>query len=302
MTVVVAGATGNLGARIVKALVSQGATVKAVVRPGTEQSRIEKLRLLGVEVAEVNLGSVDEVKAACLGASCVVSTLLGLRQVMVDTQTVLLEGAMKAGVPRFIPSDYAMDFTKLQPGTNRNLDLHRDFQQRVDASGVQATSILNGMFMDLLTGEAPFYLWKIRRVLCWGDPDQKMDFTTMDDTAVFTARAALDDKAPRWLRVAGDQLSARELAEIASQVTGKEFKVLRPGGLALFGSLIRLARRIKPAPQEPFPAWQGMQYMHNMYEGSALMTGLSNDRYPEVQWTRVQDVLKAWEKRNMSTS
>ena len=247
-----------------------------------------------MEVFEADLNSVDEVRAGCAGASCVVSALLGLRPVMVEMQTLLLQGVIKAGVRRFIPSDYAMDFTKLPPGTNRNLDLHREFQQRVDASGVQATSVLNGMFMDLLTGQAPFILWKIHRVLCWGNREQRMDFTTMDDTAAFTARAAMDESAPRWLRVAGDQKNARELAEIASRVTGKRFKVLRPGGLGLFGGLIRLIRRLNPAPSEPFPAWQGMQYMYNMYEGKALMSALANERYPGMRWTRVEDVLRAF--------
>src|ERR1035441_4221125 len=51
-----------------------------------------------------------------------------------------------------------------------------------------------------------------------------VDFTTMDDTAAFTASAALDPSTPRFLRIAGDQLSARELTAVVSEVTGKEFR------------------------------------------------------------------------------
>jgi uncharacterized protein YbjT (DUF2867 family) len=291
MNIAIAGATGALGTRITKSLIQNGANVKALVRPGTNPSRLTPLSAIGVQISQVNLDSQAELTIALQGTDCVISALLGLRQVMVETQTTLLEAAIKAGVPRFIPSDYAMDFTRLVPGTNRNLDLHRDFQQRLDRSGIQATSILNGMFMDLLTGQAPFFLWKIRRVLCWGSPDQKMDLTTMDDTAAFTAHAALDHNSPRWLKIAGDQRSATELAEIASQITGKQFKVLRPGGLSTFATIIRIVRKLNPAPQEPFPAWQGMQYMHNMYEGKALMTSLSNDRYSGMNWTTVHDLL-----------
>ncbi len=43
----------------------------------------------------------------------------GLRDVMLERQTVLLEAAIKAGIPRFIPSDYSIDFTKFPPGENR---------------------------------------------------------------------------------------------------------------------------------------------------------------------------------------
>ncbi len=51
------------------------------------------------------------------------SALNGLREVTVDRQGVLLDGAVRAGVPRFISSDYSADFTKTPPGGNRNLDL-----------------------------------------------------------------------------------------------------------------------------------------------------------------------------------
>jgi hypothetical protein len=48
----------------------------------------------------------------CRGAGCVVSALAGLRPVIVDTQSRLLEAAVAAGVKRLIPSDSSIDFTK----------------------------------------------------------------------------------------------------------------------------------------------------------------------------------------------
>ena len=70
-----------------------------------------------------------------------------------------------------------------------------------------------------------------------------MDFTTIDDTAAFTASAALDPSTPRFLRIAGDQLSARELAVVVSEVTEKKFRLFRAGGLGLLGMLIRVGAR-----------------------------------------------------------
>jgi hypothetical protein len=80
-----------------------------------------------------------------------VSALQGLGDVIVDMRTALLEGAIEAGVPRFIPSDYSIDFTKLPPGENRNLDLRRDFHKRLEKTPIFATTILNGAFADMLT-------------------------------------------------------------------------------------------------------------------------------------------------------
>ena len=244
-----------------------------------------------MSVVEIDPDDASAVTEACRGASCVVSALNGLRSVIMDTQGVLLRAAVAAGVPRFIPSDFSLDFTKTRPGGNRNLDLRRDFHKLLDAAPIQATSILNGGFMELLAGQAPFLLFKPRRVLYFGDVDQRLDFTTMDDTAAFTAEAALDPATPRVLRIAGDQVSARDLAAIAGTVTGTPFKTLRAGGLGTLATVIRLVRAVAPGKRSVFPPWQGMQYMHDMFSGQGKLAPLDNGRYPGLRWTKVAALL-----------
>src|ERR1035441_7222033 len=57
-TIVVAGATGNLGGRIARALIERRASVKALVRQGTTPDRLERLQQLGVTIASVDRKSV----------------------------------------------------------------------------------------------------------------------------------------------------------------------------------------------------------------------------------------------------
>jgi hypothetical protein len=147
------------------------------------------------------------------------------------------------------------------------------------------------MFTHLLTGEAPVVLFEVRRVLYWADADQLLDFTTMDDSAAFTAAAALDSSTPRFLRIAGDQVSARGLADVASQVTNEKFKLLRARSLRRYERLIKLMRFVSPQPVAVYPPWQGMQYMRDMYSGRAKLQPLDNDRYPGMRWTTVRDAL-----------
>ena len=298
-SIILAGATGNLGGRIARAILKRGVNLRAFVRHGSDPDRVEALRKRGAEIAEVNFNSVSELTEACKGGSCVVSALCGLRDVIVETQTLLLDAAVKAGVPRFIPSDFSIDFTKVPYGTNRNLDLRREFHEHLDKAPIAATSILNGGFTDLLTGEAPFILFKFKRVLCWENADQLMDFTTIDDTANFTAAAALDSTTPRFLRIAGDQISARGLAEVVSEVTGEKFRLFRPGGLKRLAILIKITRAILPKSNTLYPPWQGMQYMHNMFSGQAKLEPLDNDRYPGMQWKTARDVLAAYLASNL---
>lgn len=210
--VLVAGSTGDLGGRIVKALLKNGARVRALVRSGADPVVVDLLRSSGVNIVEANLADREALIAACNGVSCVVSALAGLRDVIVNTQSLLLEAAVNAGVPRFIPSDYSTDFTQLPEGANRNFDLRKEFMRKVDGTNIKATSIFNGAFAELLTYNIPFLDHKNKTVAYWEKPDWKVDFTSMNDTAAFTAKAALDDDSPRYLRIASFQVSAREMA------------------------------------------------------------------------------------------
>jgi nucleoside-diphosphate-sugar epimerase len=295
--ILVAGATGNLGERIINALLDKGADVRVVVRSSSNIEKLNNLEKLGVKIFKVNMSNVEEISNACIGVFCVVSALQGLHEVIVDIQRVLLDAAMVAGVPRFIPSDYSIDFTKFPPGENRNLDLRRDFHNCLDKTSISATTIFNGAFADMLNGQMPLILFKLKRVLYWGNADQRMDFTTMDDTAAFTASAALDPSTPRILRIAGDQVSARQLTAVVSEVTGKKFRLFRAGGLGMLGTLIKVARTVTPGEKELYPAWQGMQYMHNMFDGRAKLEPLDNDRYPSMRWTTLRYVLSTRQVR-----
>ena len=291
--IVLAGATGNLGGRIARELRQRGASVRALVRPGTSAERLGRLREQQVEIVEANLHSREGVARACEGASCVVSALLGLDEILIDGQGALLNAAVEAGVPRFIPSDYAMDFTKIAPGLNRNFDLHRQFRDRLERAPIRSTTVLNGAFMNLLTGEAPLVLFKIKRVLYWGkDPNQLLDFTTMDDTAAYTAEAALDPNAPSILRIAGEQITAAGLMTAASEVSGNRFRLLRGGSLGRLRRISKVVQMFTPKSESPFPVWQGMQYLYCMFEGSGMLTPLDNQRYPNLKWTGVRTVLK----------
>jgi nucleoside-diphosphate-sugar epimerase len=290
-TIVLAGATGRLGHRIAASLIEYGADVRAIVRSGSAKGKVDDLTELGAHIVRVDYAAADQLAEACRGCACVVSAMAGLREVIVDAQTVLLEAALKAGVTRFIPSDYCIDYTRLQPGGNRNLDLRREFQERLDKGPIAATSVLNGMFTDLLTGQAPVILFDRKRVLYWGNADQLMDFTTLEDTAACTAAAALDPATPRFLRIAGDQISARGMAIVASEVTGEKFKLLRPGGLGAFNVIIAIMRRLMPAHDNLYPPWQGMQYLRDMLSGEAKLHPLDNGRYSHLRWTTVKDVL-----------
>ncbi len=289
--ILVAGATGNLGERIVKALIRRGAEVRILKRKETDSAKTKKLTELGAEVIAVNMSDVEELKLACQGMSCVVSALAGLHDVIVDSQTLLLDAAITAGVPRFIPSDYSSDFTKMPKSENRNFDLRKEFHQYLDKSPIAATSILNGGFADILSFGTPLYHPNNQSVAYWGDnPDWKMDISTMDNTADYTAAAALDSTTPRILRIASFQISPNELIALGEEVKKTKFKLVPMGSLEDFSASNKRERAAHPeGEKETYPQWQLSQYLYSMF--SVQNQPLDNDRYSDVQWTSAIDVI-----------
>lgn len=289
--IIIAGATGNLGSKIVKVLLGKDVEVRAIVRFETDLKKIKELEHLGVHVFQVDTSNKSEISKHCIGAHCLVSALAGLEETVIDAQRIFLDAAIEAKVQRFIPSDYSSDFTNLKEGQNRNLDFRRKFHEYIAQTPINATTIFNGPFMDLLTTDMPLILFKQKKILCWGNANQILEFTTTDNVAEFTAAVAVDDDTPRYLRIAGDRLSCNNFVQLLTSLTGKQYKIFRPGGISLFNFIIKVTRFFSPSENELYPAWQGMQYMRDLMEGRIIFQKYDNDRYGNIKWTSVKEFL-----------
>ena len=295
-SILVAGATGNLGNRICRELLKRGAAVSAIVRTSTDPEKTEALAKMGVKIIEVDLTNIDDIAKACTGIHCVVSTLAGLRDVIIDLQKRVLDGAIQAGVPRFIPSDFCTDYNDLVPGENRNFDLRREFKTYVDSTSIQASSVFNGAFSDILKYNTPALNVMDKSIGYWGEKaDWKLDFTTMDDTAAFTAEVALDDNAPRDLQIASFQISPNSIWTDVKEATGQEFKIHQLSSLEDFAQFIKKQRADDPAGEKDLYAkWQQGQYMYSMF--STHHNQLDNERYKNLNWTSGLNFIKSFVK------
>lgn len=294
--ILVAGATGNLGNRICRELVQRPATVRAVVRLSSDHEKVQSLREMGVDVYEIDMNDVDTIAKASIGVNCVISAVAGLKEVIVDLQKRILDAAVMAGVPRFIPSDFCTDYTDLVPGENRNFDLRREFRAYLDRSPIKAASVFNGAFADILKYNTPVLNLKEKSIGYWGNKaDWKLDFTSMNDTAAFTAEAALDDDAPRNLRIAGFQISPDMLRATIQDLTGQQYKIHQISGLEEFANSIKKLRAENPAGEnELYARWQQAQYMYSMF--STQHSKLDNGRYQNLSWTSALDYLRSFVK------
>ncbi|WP_158798374.1 NmrA family NAD(P)-binding protein [Pedobacter sp. L105] len=286
--ILVAGATGNLGYKICRELTKLNVPVRAIVREGSDPEKIQALEQLGADVFRVDLSNEQELIGACNGVSCVVSALAGLHEVIVGMQTNLLSAAVAAGVPRFIPSDFSTDFTKMPVGANRNFDLRKEFEEILYRAPIKATSIFNGAFAHILRYNIPLFNTNEKTIAYYDDKtDWKIDFTTMDDTAAFTARAAMDDATPRYLRVASFQVSPNDLVRLSEEHKGAKFQLVHMGSMENFSAYNKAQRAENPEGENQlYPKWQQAQYLYSMF--LVHHPALDNDRYEGINWLPVE--------------
>jgi hypothetical protein len=308
--IVVAGAQGNLGKLVCEGVIERARREGRSIEVRGLLRRTTSAAPPGAPIVDpavhqrlvfhaVDYGNPADLARVCEGASCVVSTLQGLGDVIVDVQAALLAAALRAGVRRFIPSDFSGDFTRLPEGSHRNFDLRRTFHQRAEAqiaaasSGIEFTSIFQGGFTELLGSGWVLFDYHKRRVNYFGSADAPMEFTTWKNTAEFTAAVALDERpTPRYLYPAGQRVTPREAVAIARKVTGAEFTPKRVMPTALLRWVIQLIRLVRPGRKgEVMPLWVAMQYGYCGALGVMSPVHLDNDRYPDIVWQGIDSVV-----------
>ncbi|PTL79239.1 NmrA family NAD(P)-binding protein [Vitiosangium sp. GDMCC 1.1324] len=285
--IVVVGGAGKLGRLIVNSLLAHPDTrVRALVRnPGKPE--VAALAQDRVELAAFDAVSADdEARAdAVRGAFTVVSALQGFGpDIIIDAQLSLIRAAKAAGARRFIPSAFAYDFFTLPAGINVHSDWRRTLGEsaRSEVSdSFEVVHVLQGMFADRnVLGFLGLFDGEKGIVRYWGDGTTPIDWTTWEDTARFTAAAALDErKVPERLFVSGDRMDILTFAKTWESIRGRKLSRER------LGSLEELERETKRRiAQEPrnVPAWLPLMYARGVFGGQALLGPSHNSRYPEI--------------------
>lgn len=290
LTVLVVGSTGMLGGKIISALLDKGATVvKAMVRPGSNNQKIKEMIAQGVIIVEGDLMKPETLLPICAGVDVVVSAV-GNNQETVPGQKNLIDAAKQQGVKRFIPSDYSVDYRKLDYGDNDNLDKRKEVLSYLQLMGLEYTLILNGAFMDNIgTPYAAQFDLDNGVFEYWGDGETPLDFTTTDDTAKYVAEAVSDPNLVNTaLEVAGEVLTMKQLLAAYEEATGKKLQEKRLGSVEDLKAWIEQKKPSANSPVEYIP----QQYEYAMVSGKSKLNNIQNSRYPHIKPLTVRQYLQ----------
>jgi len=226
--VLVVGGTGMLGEQVVADLLSRGKQVRALVRPTSDATRLERT---GVEIARGDMMDPASLLDAMDSADAVVSTAAGYtRHSKGDTNEIdtignrnLADAASRVGVRRFVlTSILTCDQTPQVPHF-----WHKKLaEDRLEELGVPFVALRPGAFLDMIVrmGGDPFAK---RRLMWFGSPKIPLTFVLTQDLAGYLAEAV---DAPgvdgQRIDIGWDRpVSMQDIAQISGQQLTQQIRV-----------------------------------------------------------------------------
>jgi uncharacterized protein YbjT (DUF2867 family) len=283
-TVLVAGSTGMLGRLIASHLLDQDdVDVRLLARDSaradaTKAGALDGLVARGATVVAGDVADPSSLDAATRGVDVVVSALQGGQAVIVDGQVALAEAAVRNGVRRFIPSDFALDLFAAPDGAPQ-FDLRKRADEAIDAMPLEVVHVLNGAFMDMMLDPTTAGIVDLQAgtARLWGTGDEPFNLTTVDDAAHFTARLATDPEDVSGVRrVSGAETTFNTIIAETERLTGTTFD------LQVLGDADDL-RRIIAQAEDPWSVVMPWYFLSMITVPPFATT--DNGRYPDVVLT-----------------
>ena len=293
-TVLIVGGTGTFGFKIVRAMTYRPeAKIRVLVQPDSiaesDRANLRWLASRGVEIFEGDLKDPCSLNTAVKGAHAVISAVKGGPQVMLDGQKNLLDVSVAHHVSRFIPSDYTLDYSRLDPADHGELALKARFASILKSESIEHTFLFNGIFMeDLFSASMGIFDFRSRAVRYWGDGETRMDVTRSDDAAEYVAEAVFDPHAANMrLNLVGDTVTLNEIIARFDEATEYRFERHCRGTIdALKAALADRRRQIQLDPE-----YIALQCQWVLFSGTAKLGDLDNQRYKNVYPTILLDYI-----------
>ena len=228
--ILVVGATGSLGRQVVKKLLAQGETVRAMTR---DRSKADDLKARGAQIVLGDLRDPESLEFAIRGTKGVVAAahaMLGRgssSSAAIDDKghRDLIDAAKSAGTGHFIYTsvigaapDHPIDFWRTKAKIERYLEDSR----------LTHTIIRPSSFMEV-------YAWELigkqvangKRVMLLGPGTNPRNYIAADDVANAVVLALrIPELRGRTIEVGGpDNLSPRDVVSVFERVTGRKAKV-----------------------------------------------------------------------------
>ncbi|KAI2617743.1 nmrA-like family protein [Hypoxylon sp. NC1633] len=291
ITVGIAGITGRFARQLASALLKYPqVTIKGYCR---DPSKVPQAISSKVSLAKGDGYDVSASRSFVTGCDVVVCCYLGDNELMVEGQKVLIDACAAEGIPRYVASDWAMDYTKLEMGQLFLKDPMIHVKAYLDAQDkVKGVHVLTGMLMDLIFS-ARFGVWDPASTTFsyWGTGNEIWEATSYQNAAEYTAAVCVDKDAVGIQKLVGGRASVREISDSFEKIYGVKPKLECQGSL---DDLFKHMHGLQKNKPQDFLAYIFLFFQYYMGNGQTLIgPAVENDKYPQVKPVSWEDFLRA---------
>ena len=230
--ILVAGATGRLGAEIVRRLRQRGEEVRGLVRTTSDPAKIAHIRELGGETFTGNLRDHASLVGACKGVKTVISTVSMIQTAQPgdsfeDTDGAgnisLIEAAKDAGVQHFIFVSFEASRFPDTPLTDAKHSVERHLRE----GGIDYTILQPPPFMEIWLGPMLFGDPSTGQVKIFGKGEGRVPYVAINDVAEVAVRAVNSPAARNATIVFSgpEAITQRDAVRLFEEAMGKSLTV-----------------------------------------------------------------------------
>lgn len=301
MIILIAGITGNVGAHAAAHAISQGHTVRGL---GRNPSKLPKTTAAGLEnfVTSSSYYDIAALDRAVAGVDAVICAYMGMPELHLDAQLLLIRACERAGVKRYLAASWNYDWRVLKLGDEPVYDAIMMFHHQVAlTSTIKPCHIFSGMLAEVffgVDGQDGFTprdggVWDPvgERMEIWGTGDEEWNFTTEEDAGRWGVEVVTADGAEEggFVSVCSWTSSLKDVKEQYEAVKGKEVGWEVKGDLEQLRVMAQEGRRLG---LRRFWEWHRHVFMECCVSEQWNLKELENERFPAVKATSLEGFIR----------
>ncbi|KAF1968810.1 NAD(P)-binding protein [Bimuria novae-zelandiae CBS 107.79] len=301
MLVLIAGITGHIGQHLARHAIAKGLTVRGLSRSPEKLDPSIKLESF---IQSKNHYDIPALDAAVKGVDAIIVAYMGLPELQIDGQILLLRAAERAGVRIFHTATWAYDWRKTKLLEHEAYDPFVMFWRTAElTSPIKPIYMFSGVIAEVffsVEGRADFsprnggvFDQEEKCLEYYGTGHEKYQWTTEEDAAKLSIEVIMSEEAKSgnggFFSAWSGEHSVLEIAEAYKNVHGK------PINLKSMGTVEDLEEKALAARAEGTPAgfWGYIGAFYQLFTINKRWVLTDENMFPSVERTSLEEFLKS---------
>ena len=191
--VAVIGATGQIGTPLTNGLLTLGHDVTVITRArnARNSAKLAQFEKQGAKIVEcADMHDVDAMANILQGIDTLVASVPGSKEIIQKSEPIWLSAAVKAGVERFVPTEFGSHTQAIEMGDGEIFDQKKRFHDLLMNSGIGWTLYYNGGIFDYFLPNLRFF----RKITTFGNLELPIYTHDIEDIGYLAAMAVTDER------------------------------------------------------------------------------------------------------------